>query len=84
MLFFVSNAIEGQLVSTGAFEVSFNGVYSETITRCLMGVQTYRPTPFSGTIDTPALWDSLKNTKHTEISCTLASGLLFSEMGVLT
>lgn len=25
MLFFVSNGIEGQLISTGAFEVSFNG-----------------------------------------------------------
>ena len=25
MLFFLSNAVEGQLVSTGAFEVSFNG-----------------------------------------------------------
>ena len=25
MLFFVSNAIEGQLISTGAFEISFNG-----------------------------------------------------------
>lgn len=26
MLFFISNAIEGQLVSTGAFEVAFNDV----------------------------------------------------------
>lgn len=26
MLFFVSNAIEGQLISTGAFEISFNDV----------------------------------------------------------
>ncbi|CAG5130367.1 unnamed protein product [Candidula unifasciata] len=26
MLFFISNAIEGQLISTGAFEVSFNDV----------------------------------------------------------
>lgn len=26
MLFFVSNAVEGQLISTGAFEVSFNDV----------------------------------------------------------
>lgn len=25
MIFFISNAIEGQLISTGAFEVSFNG-----------------------------------------------------------
>lgn len=25
MLFFLGNAIEGQLVSTGAFEISFNG-----------------------------------------------------------
>ena len=29
MLFFVSNAIEGQLISTGAFEISFNGEQSE-------------------------------------------------------
>lgn len=27
MLFFLGNAIEGQLVSTGAFEISFNGKY---------------------------------------------------------
>jgi len=26
MVFFLSNALEGQLVSTGAFEISFNGV----------------------------------------------------------
>ncbi|XP_075251304.1 selenoprotein T2-like [Convolutriloba macropyga] len=26
MIFFVSNAIEGQLIATGAFEISFNGV----------------------------------------------------------
>jgi len=26
MLFFISNAIEGQLISTGAFEISFNDV----------------------------------------------------------
>lgn len=26
MIFFISNAIEGQLISTGAFEVSFNDV----------------------------------------------------------
>jgi len=26
MLFFLSNAIEGQLISTGAFEISFNDV----------------------------------------------------------
>lgn len=26
MIFFVSNAIEGQLISTGAFEISFNDV----------------------------------------------------------
>ena len=25
MIFFISNAIEGQLISTGAFEVAFNG-----------------------------------------------------------
>ena len=25
MVFFLSNAIEGQLLSTGAFEISFNG-----------------------------------------------------------
>ena len=25
MVFFISNAIEGQLISTGAFEVVFNG-----------------------------------------------------------
>lgn len=25
MIFFLSNAIEGQLISTGAFEISFNG-----------------------------------------------------------
>ena len=25
MLFFISNAVEGQLISTGAFEVSYNG-----------------------------------------------------------
>lgn len=26
MIFFISNAIEGQLISTGAFEISFNDV----------------------------------------------------------
>lgn len=26
MIFFISNAIEGQMISTGAFEVSFNDV----------------------------------------------------------
>lgn len=26
MIFFISNAVEGQLISTGAFEVSFNDV----------------------------------------------------------
>lgn len=25
MVFFISNAIEGQMISTGAFEVTFNG-----------------------------------------------------------
>lgn len=25
MLFFIGNAIEGQLISTGAFEIEFNG-----------------------------------------------------------
>jgi hypothetical protein len=28
MIFFLSNAIEGQLISTGAFEIWFNGWYS--------------------------------------------------------
>ena len=27
MLFFICNTIEGQLISTGAFEISFNGMY---------------------------------------------------------
>ncbi|KAK7486484.1 hypothetical protein BaRGS_00022285 [Batillaria attramentaria] len=26
MLFFISNAIEGQMISTGAFEISYNDV----------------------------------------------------------
>lgn len=26
MIFFISNAVEGQMISTGAFEVSFNDV----------------------------------------------------------
>ena len=27
MLFFISNAIEGQMISTGAFEISYNGEF---------------------------------------------------------
>ncbi|KAK3094557.1 hypothetical protein FSP39_003381, partial [Pinctada imbricata] len=33
MIFFISNAIEGQLISTGAFEVSFNGQVSAVVAR---------------------------------------------------
>lgn len=29
MLFFISNAVEGQLISTGAFEVSYNGAFGK-------------------------------------------------------
>lgn len=38
MLFFIGNAIEGQLISTGAFEITFNGMLrslGHNITRCL-------------------------------------------------
>ncbi|GAB6019776.1 hypothetical protein CHUAL_001324 [Chamberlinius hualienensis] len=29
MIYFLSNALEGQLISTGAFEISFNGVFTQ-------------------------------------------------------
>ena len=31
LIFFVTNMIEGQLISTGAFEVSLNGMFILTI-----------------------------------------------------
>ena len=30
LIFFVTNMVEGQLISTGAFEVSLNGMYFQS------------------------------------------------------
>ena len=45
LIFFVTNMVEGQLISTGAFEVSLNGMYSLTcllhITSIIVVLYTY-------------------------------------------
>lgn len=42
MVFFISNAIEGQMISTGAFEVTFNGNDSNSCTfLCYTGIRNY-------------------------------------------
>lgn len=65
MIFFISNAIEGQLIATGAFEISFNGVevwsklrsgrppsYNELVE--ILNSQSSASTPFSKPIKSQA------------------------------
>ena len=63
LIFFVTNMVEGQLISTGAFEVSLNGMYSLTCLLHIIVIYTCSRTKYVSTLlftDMP-IWSKLES-----------------------